>query len=177
MKKDLTTEQITTVEILNAHVDAEMRGDLDLTLSTMSNNPHVNHIPTLIGGIGGEAVKDFYKGIVPSKMFFPSDVEMMEVSQTIDHNQVVLEMIIKFTHTTEVVWMLPGITPTGKRVEIPLVVIAGIKDEKVSHEHIYWDQASVLVQIGLIDPKGLPVHGIETAHHMEAIMNKLQNNT
>lgn len=177
MKKELTSEQIKTVEILNAHVDAEMQGDLDSTLSTMSNNPHVNHIPTLIGGIGAEAVKDFYKGIVPSKMFFPSDVEMMEVSQTIDHNQVVLEMIIKFTHTTEVIWMLPGIPPTGKRVEIPLVVIAGIKDEKVSHEHIYWDQASVLVQIGLIDPKGLPVHGIETARHMETIIHKIQNNT
>ncbi len=177
MKKELTSEQINTVEILNAHVDAEMQGDLDLTLSTMSNNPHVNHVPTLIGGIGKEAVKDFYKGIVPSKTFFPSDVEMIEVSQTIDNNQVVLEMIIKFTHTTEVVWMLPGIPPTGKRVEIPLVVIAGIKDEKVTHEHIYWDQASVLVQIGLIDSKGLPIHGIETAHHMEAIMNKIQNNT
>ena len=177
MEKVLSSEQIKTVEVLNAHVDAEMQGNLDLTLSTMSNNPHVNHVPTLIGGIGAEAVKDFYKGIVPSKMFFPPDVEMMEISKTIDHNQIVLEMIIKFTHTTEVAWMLPGITPTGKRVEVPLVVIAGIKDEKVSHEHIYWDQASVLVQIGLIDPKGLPMHGIETARHMEAIMNKIQNNT
>lgn len=174
MKKELTLEQIATVEILNAHVDAEIRGDLDLTLSTMSNNPHVNHIPTLIGGIGAEAVKDFYKSIVPSKMFFPSDIEMIEISQTIDRNQVVLEMILKFTHTTEVLWMLPGITPTGKRVEIPLVVIAGIKDGKVTHEHIYWDQASVLVQIGLLDPKGLPVHGIKTAHLMEEILCKIQ---
>lgn len=68
--------------------------------------------------------------------------------------------------------MLPNIPPTGKRVEIPLVVIVGFKDGKVTHEHIYWDQASVLIQIGLLDPEGLPVHGIETAQQMEKILNK-----
>lgn len=174
MKKELTSEQSATVEILNAHVDAEMRGDLDQTLSTMSSDPHVNHIPTLVGGIGAEGVREFYKGIVPSKLFFPADVEMMEVSQTIDQHQIVLEMIIKFTHTSEVAWMLPGVSPTGKRVEVPLVVIAGIKEGKVTHEHIYWDQASVLVQIGLLDPSGLPVHGIDASHHMESILQKIQ---
>lgn len=173
MEKELTPEQLATIEILNAHVDAEMRGDLDQTLATMSDHPHVNHVPTMVGGVGAEAVKEFYTGIVPSKTFFPPDVEMMEVSQTVDRQRVVLEMIIKFTHTTEVVWMLPGIAPTGKRVEIPLVVIAGINEGKVTHEHIYWDQASVLVQLGLMDPKGLPVHGVETAHHMESILSKI----
>lgn len=173
MKKELTPEQINTVEVLNEHVEAEMKGDLDSTLSTMSADPHVNHVPTMIGGVGAGAVREFYQGIVPSKLFFPSDVEMIEISQTIDKNQIVLEMIIKFTHNTEVTWMLPGLSPTGKRVEVPLVVIAGIKDGKVTHEHIYWDQASVLVQIGLLDPQGLPVHGIAATRHMEAIMNKI----
>ena len=59
--------------------------------------------------------------------------------------------------------MLPGVAPTGKKVEIALVVIVGFKDGKVSHEHIYWDQASLLVQIGLLDPTGLPVCGAEAA--------------
>jgi carboxymethylenebutenolidase len=72
-------------------------------------------------------------------------------------------MLFKFTHTCEIDWMLPGVTPTGKRVEIPLVAIVGFVDGKVAHEHIYWDQASVLVQIGLLDSEGLPVAGVETA--------------
>jgi carboxymethylenebutenolidase len=175
MKNQLTPEQNQILGILNEHVDAEVRGDLDLTLATMSSNPHVNHVPTLIGGIGLEAVKSFYKNLVPAKSFFPSDVEFIEVSQTIDQNQVVLELLFKCTHSSEIAWMLPGIKPTGKRIEIPLVVIAGIKDNKVTHEHIYWDQASVLVQIGLLDPQGLPVKGIETAQHMETIMKKMEN--
>ena len=68
--------------------------------------------------------------------------------------------------------MYNSLKESGKRVEIPLVVIVGFKDGKVTHEHIYWDQASVLVQIGLLDPKGLPVYGIETAQQMEKILNK-----
>jgi carboxymethylenebutenolidase len=60
-------------------------------------------------------------------------------------------------------WMLPGIAPTGKRVQVPLVVIVYFRDGKLAHEHIYWDQASVLVQLGLIDPSTLPVAGVESA--------------
>ena len=73
------------------------------------------------------------------------------------------EMIFRFTHTSEVDWMLPGVPPTGRRVEVPLVAIVQFQGGKLVHEHIYWDQASVLVQIGLLDPAGLPVAGIETA--------------
>jgi carboxymethylenebutenolidase len=60
-------------------------------------------------------------------------------------------------------WMLPGLAPTGKRVEVPLVVIVRFREGKLAHEHIYWDQASVLVQLGLLDAAGLPVAGIESA--------------
>jgi carboxymethylenebutenolidase len=67
------------------------------------------------------------------------------------------------THASEIDWMLPGVKPTGRRVEIPLIAIVRFVDGKVAHEHIYWDQASVLVQVGLLGPAGLPVAGIETA--------------
>jgi carboxymethylenebutenolidase len=73
------------------------------------------------------------------------------------------ELSGRCTHTSEIDWMLPGAKPTGRRVEIPLVAIVRFVDGKVAHEHIYWDQASVLVQVGLLDPAGLPVAGIETA--------------
>ena len=73
---------------------------------------------------------------------------------------------VLFTHTTEIDWMLPGVPPTGKYVEIPLVAIVKFRGDKLYHEHIYWDQASVLVQVGLLDPQGLPVAGAETARKL-----------
>ena len=88
---------------------------------------------------------------------------MTNVSRTVGHDQVVEELVLSFTHTKPVDWILPGVPPTGKRVEVAVVVIVGFKDGKISHEHIHWDQASVLVQIGLLDPKGLPVCGAESA--------------
>ena len=174
MSKILTPEQTAITQQFQAHIDAEICGDLDTTLSTMTSSPHLNNIPTMIGGIGKEGVRNFYASLIPFGKFFPPDLEMDPVSQTIDQDQLVDEIIFKFTHTTEVGWMLPNIPPTGKRVEIPLVVIVGFKDGKVTHEHIYWDQASVLVQIGLLSPDGLPVNGIETAKRMEEI-NKTMN--
>ena len=73
------------------------------------------------------------------------------------------ELVFKFTHTIPMDWILPGIPPTGKRVEVPLVAIVRVRDGKLAHEHIYWDQASVLVQIGLLDPARLPIAGVESA--------------
>jgi carboxymethylenebutenolidase len=72
-------------------------------------------------------------------------------------------MIFKFTHTVQMDWMLPGIPPTGKRVEVPWAAIVRFRDGKLAHEHIYWDQASVLVQLSLLNPAALPVAGIESA--------------
>ena len=94
----------------------------------------------------------------------PPDTEMTSVSRTIGEDQIVDEMIFKFTHTIPMDWMLPGIPPTGKPVEVPLVAIVRFREGKLAHEHIYWDQASVLVQIGLIDAANLPVAGVESAH-------------
>jgi carboxymethylenebutenolidase len=85
------------------------------------------------------------------------------ISRTIGADRLVDEMLFCFTHDIEIDWMLPGMKPTGKYVEVPLVAIVNFRGDKLYHEHIYWDQASVLVQIGLIDPMNLPVAGIATA--------------
>jgi carboxymethylenebutenolidase len=74
------------------------------------------------------------------------------------------EFVFRFTHTSVVDWMLPGIAPMGRTVEVPMVAIVRFQGDKLVHEHMYWDQASVLVQIGMLDPRGLPVAGAETAH-------------
>jgi carboxymethylenebutenolidase len=75
-------------------------------------------------------------------------------------------MIFSFTHDLEMDWMLPGVTPTGRRVEVPLVVVVQLKGDDIVSERIYWDQASVLAQIGAIDAVGLPVAGAETARKL-----------
>lgn len=132
------------------------------TLLTMVDDAYVNHIPTLTGGVGKAQLEEFYsKRFIPQ---MPPDTEMTPVSRTIGADRLVDEMIFKFTHTIEMDWMLPGIKPTGKPVEIPLVAIVHFRDNKLAHEHIYWDQASVLVQLGLLDADSLPVAGVETAH-------------
>lgn len=173
--KSLSAEKKVLISAFQKHIDAELRKDLDTTLATMTPDPHINNIPTIIGGIGLDGVRHFYSTLILSDKFFPPDTEMMPVSRTIDEHQLVDEIIFKFTHTIEIGWMLPNIAPTGKRVEIPLVVIVGFSNGKVTHEHIYWDQASVLVQIGLLNPAGLPVNGIETATKMDELRQRFSN--
>ena len=131
------------------------------TLATMVEDAYVNHIPVLTGGVGQDELREFYsKRFIPQ---MPPDTEMTPVSRTIGEDQLVDEMVFKFTHSIRMDWMLPGVAPTGKRVEVPLVAIVRFREGKLAHEHIYWDQASVLVQIGLIDAATLPVAGVESA--------------
>ena len=91
------------------------------------------------------------------------DTTLTPISRTVGTDQLVDEMIFSFTHTQEMPWMLPGVAPIHKKAEIPIVAIVKFRDGKLAHEHIYWDQASVLKQIGLITDPSLPVRGVETA--------------
>jgi carboxymethylenebutenolidase len=138
--------------------------DVDETMRTMVAEPYVNHIPTMTGGVGYRELKRFYRHHFVHAN--PPDTTITPISRTIGATQIVDELLFCFTHTTEIDWMLPGVAPTGRRVEIPLIAIVKFRGDKLYHEHIYWDQASVLVQIGLLDAHGLPVAGIETARKL-----------
>ena len=135
--------------------------DVDATMGTMVAEPYVNHIPTMTGGVGYQHLKRFYKHHFVNSN--PKDTKLIPISRTIGADRVVDEMLFCFTHDCEIDWMLPGVKPTGKYVEIPLVAIISFRGDKLYNEHIYWDQASVLVQIGLLESKSLPVAGIEAA--------------
>ena len=162
VNKNLTSAQQRLSELWEEHVRYEFATrNTEDTLATMVEDAYVNHIPVLTGGVGQDELREFYsKRFIPQ---MPPDTEMTPVSRTIGEDQIVDEMVFKFTHTIQMDWMLPGIAPTGKRVEVPLVAIVRFRDGKLAHEHIYWDQASVLVQIGLLDASKLPVAGVETA--------------
>lgn len=148
--------------IFNAHVQAELAGDLDATLATMAPDPHLINVPTMVGGMGPQSVRRFYSKRLMGQ-FFPPDVAFETISRTYSEERLVDELIISFTHTIRMDHMLPGVEPTGRRVEAVFVVIVGIDDDKVAYEHILWDQASVLVQLGLLDPTNLPIVGMGAA--------------
>ena len=158
----VSEKQRQMVALFEKHVGAELAGDLDTTMATMSDTPHLNHVPTMAGGVGRDGVRAFYRDHLVGK-FFPPDVKMTNVSRTVGEDRVVEEMFISFTHTTVIDWLLPGVAPTGKAVEMAVAVIVGFQGDKISHEHIYWDQAGVLAQVGLLNPAGLPVTGVESA--------------
>ena len=160
---NLSPAQETLRKLWEQHVQFEFSTrNTEDTLATMVEDAYVNHIPVLTGGVGRDELREFYsKRFIPH---MPPDTEMTPVSRTIGEDQLVDEMVFKFTHTIPMDWMLPSVAPTGKRVEVPLVAIVRFRDGKLAHEHIYWDQASVLVQIGLIDASKLPVAGVESAH-------------
>jgi carboxymethylenebutenolidase len=150
------------VAVWEAHCRFEFETrDVDATMATMVATPYVNHIPTMTGGVGHDELKRFYKfHFIQGN---PPDLRLTPISRTVGDSQIVDEFIIGFTHTTVIDWMLPGVEPTGRAVEIPAIAVIRFEGDKLLHEHIYWDQASVLVQVGLLDPRGLPVAGAETA--------------
>lgn len=134
--------------------------DTEATLATMVDDAYVNHIPVMTGGAGKDELRHFYSTDFIPRM--PPDTTLTPVSRTVGSDQIVDEMIFAFTHTVEMPWMLPGVPPTSRRVEVGLVAIVRFRDGKVAHEHIYWDQASVLKQIGLLEDVALPFFGVES---------------
>ena len=134
-------------------------------MSTMTDNPYVLHVPTLTGG-RGFGVYNFYKNHFVGKM--PKDMKITTISRTVGKDQVVDELMVSFTHDRKIDYMLPGVEPTGKYVEVPHVVVMRFENNKISHEHIYWDQASVLAQIGLLYQEKMPtaVKGIDQAKQL-----------
>jgi carboxymethylenebutenolidase len=138
--------------------------DLESTLATMVEDAYVNHIPTMTGGYGKSALRVFYgRDFIPT---IPPDFKLASVSRTVGDDQLVDEMVISFTHTNEIPWLIPRTAPTRRYVEVPMLAVVQFRDSKLAHEHIYWDQASVLQQIGLLTDPKLPVCGIEAAKRL-----------
>ncbi|KAI8980744.1 NTF2-like protein [Trametes punicea] len=135
--------------------------DAPKTMSTMVSTPYVNHVPTLTGGVGYQDLARFYKYHFTKKNVTPPDTELITISRTVGADRIIEEMIFKCTHTTEIDYFLPGIKPTGRPLEIALVGVVAFRGDKLTFD--YWDQASLLVQLGLLDPEGLPVAGVEVA--------------
>ncbi|WP_205873752.1 nuclear transport factor 2 family protein [Mycobacterium camsae] len=160
--------------IFDEHVAGEfVSKDVQATMATMTADPSVNHVPTMMGGVGAAAVADFYGRYFIGH--WPDDTTITPVSRTVGADRVVEEMVISFTHDIAMPTFLPGVAPTGRPVQLPLVVVMGFEGSQVAYERIYWDQASLLVQIGLLDESSLPVTGAAQAH--KVLDRNLPSNT
>ena len=139
--------------------------DAAATVATMTPDNYVNHVPVMTGGRGTAEMIEFYGRHFIPKM--PADTALRLMARTIGNDRVIDEFVFSFTHDVEMDWILPGIAPTGRAVEIPMVAVVQFEGDKIASERIYWDQASVLVQVGLLDPDGLPVTGSVQARKFE----------
>lgn len=148
--------------IFDEHVAHEfVAKDVAATIATMTAEPFVNHVPTMMGGVGADKVADFYGRYFIGH--WPADTTIIPVCRTVGADRVVDEMVMSFTHNIPMPTFLPGVAPTGRAVILPVVVVMGFEGEKVAYERIYWDQACLLVQVGLLDEALLPVTGAAQA--------------
>jgi carboxymethylenebutenolidase len=160
--------------LFDAHILREFADrDVQATMETMVPEPYVHCVPIMTGGFGGQEVRRFYSEHFVNQI--PKDARVTPISRTVGKDQVVDELIVSFTHDTQWDYLLPGIAPTGKHVELPHVVIMKFENGKVAHEHIWWDQASLLVQVGLLDPANLPVAGVEQARKLLSVAQQHEN--
>ena len=144
--------------IFDEHVaDEFVTMDVAATMATMTSDPYVNHVPTLMGGVGRLAVEKFYADHFIGH--WPQDTTLTPVSRTVGADRLVDELVLASTHDIPMNTFLPGVAPTGRFVRLAIVVVVDFEGDKVAAERIYWDQASLLAQIGLIDEASLPVTG------------------
>jgi carboxymethylenebutenolidase len=146
------------------HTHAEfLLKDPDAALATMTDNPYVICVPSGTGGVGRAAVRKFYaEKFLPS---IPPDFELQSLSQIFSNDAIVEEFVVRFTHTLRMDWMLPGVRPTGRKAEFVIVAIIRFQAGKVAREHVYWDQATALSQLGVLD-KRVAAAGAGSAAHL-----------
>ena len=167
---DLTPAQQALIDNLKEHTEAELvHFDVEKTLATMAENPFIFMAPIISGGMGPEGVRKYY-GVVLTHL--PDDFDRDLLTITIGDDRIVVEEILSFTHSIQMDWMLPGIAPTGKHVEVPMVIICTFKNGKLESERAYWDYASMLAQIGVLDPSGLPITTTENVETLRKLAKR-----
>ena len=152
------------IDVWEAHTAAEFEHkDADEAIATMTEHPVLIHVPVGTGATGREALRKFYREIFIPQM--PPDAELQLLTRSVAQNRVIDEFILRLTHTVQMDWFAPGIAPTGRRLVVPHVGIVAFEGGKISSEHIYWDQATVLLQLGILEGE-LPVLGTDQADRL-----------
>ena len=172
-ESQLSLEQHALEKVWEEHLASEFQfKSAEAAINTIVERPSVNHVPVMTGGVGRKQLTHFYDRYFIPQM--PPDTQITPVSRTIGRDRLVDEFVIKFTHSLQMDWLLPGVPPTNKPVEVAIVTVIQFQDGKMASERIYYDQASILVQVGLLDPRKLPVAGVEIAR--KVLDDKLPSN-
>ena len=172
-ESQLSPEQQTMEKLWEEHLASEFKSkNAEAAINTMLERPSVNHVPVMTGGVGRKQLTHFYDRYFIPQM--PPDTQITPVSRTIGSDRLVDEFVIKFTHSLQMDWLVPGVPPTNKPLEVAIVTVIQFQDGKMASERIYYDQASILVQVGLLDPRKLPVAGVEIAR--KVLDDKLPSN-
>jgi carboxymethylenebutenolidase len=165
MSEHMPLTDKATNALWDKHLESEFaHKSPEEALKTMTDNPRVTIVPSMIGGKGTEELRNFYARHFLNQL--PPDMEVTSVSRTIGQGRVVDELVLKFTHTVQMDWVLPGIPPTGKRIEFAMAVVVYTEGDRISAENLYWDSATILKQAGLITDPKLPILGAEHAQNM-----------
>lgn len=165
MSEQLAPGERAAVTLWEKHLDSEFaQKSPEAALDTMTDNPRVTIVPTMIGGKGVEELRNFYSHHFLNQL--PPDMEVVPVSRTIGQGRVIDELVLRFTHTIQMDWVLPGIPPTGRRIEFAMVVVVHTDGDRIAAENLYWDNATILQQAGLITDTKLPILGAESARNM-----------
>jgi carboxymethylenebutenolidase len=149
------------LEVWQQHTYSEfVMRDAKAALTTMTDNPHVLLVPVATGGQGREGVYTFYANSFLAQL--PTDFVPIPIAQVVGQDYIVEEAVHVFTHDLVMDWMIPGVPATGKRVEVAVVGMIRFENGKIASEHLYWDHASVLAQLGVIDPAKVPVQAADS---------------
>ena len=165
MTDNLTPEQTKLSQLWDNHTGLEFgHKNTEAALATMTEDARVIHVPTMTGGRGRDELRDFYSRHFINQL--PPDLEIVPVSRTVGQSRVVDELVVRFTHTVQMDWAMPGHPPTDKRIEFAMVAVVHFDGERIASETIYYDQATILRQAGLLTDPRLPVLGAESARSL-----------
>jgi carboxymethylenebutenolidase len=159
-------DELRAVWAQHCTAEFELR-DVERTLATMTDDPHLLNVPTGRGGRGREQVRRFYEDEFVGCM--PDDARIESLGLAVGTTRLTEEVVLTFTHDRVMPWILDGIAPTGKELRVAQMAVVGFAGGKIAYEHIWWDQATVLVQLGRLEPAGLPVLGAEQADGLTAL--------
>lgn len=159
--RDVEARAAEIEALWDRHQLAVLDARVDEAVALMHPDAWINHVPVLTGGVGTEEIREFYVRRLTPRM--PQDARLLRLSRTVGCERVVEEVHLTFTHDIEMDWLLPGVLPTHKRIEVVLCTVATFRGDQIASQHVYWDQASVLVQLGLLDDATAPVVGVRAA--------------
>ena len=178
MNDSFETMQTENNKLWEVHLASEFAHKApEEALATMTDDPRVTIVPTMIGGQGRDEMRAFYAEHFLNQL--PPDLNIVPISRTIGDTRIVDELVLQFTHSLQMDWILPGVPATHRRIELAMVVVVNIAAGKIASENIYWDNATILRQAGLLPDPTLPVLGAESARNMlePAALNHLIQRT